>query len=142
MDKLSVLREAHRLGGPERSSRMNQVAVFARQNQCQVASTGGRGGTIQVRYGSLRFPVLDMTAEGLVTLYIRPTTHDDVVEELTTYLRNSAEEMEDLNVNIGARRASGRLVDSLEDVPAEALTAWVSLSVAAIREYIYDNPKI
>lgn len=142
MDKLSVLREAHRLGGPERSSRMNNVAVFARQNQCLVASTGGRGGTIQVRYGSLRFPVLDMTAEGLVTLYIRPTTHDEIVDDLTAVLRETAEGIDDLEVHIGTRRASGRVTDSLEDVSEEALKEWVTRSVAAIREHIYDNPTV
>lgn len=142
MDKLSVLREAHRLGGPERSGRMNKVAVFARQQQCLVASTGGRGGTMQVRYGSLKFPVLDMTAEGVVTIYVRPTRHDDIVDDLSRVLRETAEELQDLNVNIGARRASGRLGDSLEDVPEEALTEWVTRSVAAIREHIYDNPDI
>jgi len=142
MDKLSVLREAHRLGGQARSDRMNKVAVFARQNQCVVASTGGRGGTMQVRYGSLNLPVLDMTVEGVVTIFIRPSTNAEVATELTRVLTEALAEVEDLRVTIAPRRASGKLTDLLEDVPEDALTEWVTRSVNAIRENIYENPNI
>lgn len=142
MDKLSVLREANRLGGEERSDRMNKVAVFARQNQCVVASTGGRGGTMQVRYGSLNLQVLDMTVEGVVTIYIRPSTNPEIATELTRVLTESIADVEGLNVTIAPRRASGKLADLLEDVPEDALTGWVMKSVAAIRENIYENPNI
>lgn len=142
MDKLSVLREANRLGGQERSDRMNKVAVFARQNDCTVTSTAGRGGTMQVRYGSLNLPVLDMTVDGVVTVYVRPSTNAEVAQELTRVLTDALAEVEDLRVTIAPRRASGKLTDLLEDVPEAALTSWVTRSVSAIRENIYDNPNV
>ncbi len=142
MDKLSVIREAHRLGGPERSSRMNHVAVFARQNQCAIKSTSGRGGTLQIRYGSLNFPVLDMTVEGQVTIYVRPTKNEDVRADLTKTLATTAQELDGLNIEIDESRASGKLGDTIEEIPEGTLTEWVSRSVAAIREHIYDNPEV
>lgn len=142
MDKLAVLREAHRLGGPLRSDRMNKVAVFARQNQCVVSSTGGRGGTMQVRYGSLNLPVMDMTVEGVVTVYVRPSSNAELATELTRVLTNALAQDEQLRVSIAPKRASGKLADLLEDVPEDALTGWVARSIEAIRENIYENPDV
>lgn len=97
---------------------------------------------MQVRYGSLNLPVLDMTVDGVVTVYVRPSTNAEVAQELTRVLTDALAEVEDLRVTIAPRRASGKLTDLLEDVPEAALTSWVTRSVSAIRENIYDNPNV
>ena len=139
MDKLEVLREARRLGGQPRSQRMNDVAVFARKNECVVNASGGRGGTMQIRYGALNLPVLDMTVDGIVTVYVRPSSNAEHADALTRSLTDVLKAEDKLRVTVAAKRASAKIQDPLEEIDKEAIESYIVRAVDLIRENIYQS---
>lgn len=138
MDKLAVLREAHRLGGPQRSRRMSDLAVFARKNECVVNASAGRGGTMQIRYGALNLPVLDMSAEGVVTVYVRPSTNPDHMEALTRSLTEAIRASAGLKVAVAAKRASAKSTEPLENIEQVVIEEFIVQAVGIIRENVYQ----
>lgn len=118
---------------------MNDVAVFARKNECVVNSSAGRGGTMQIRYGALNLPVLDMTADGVVTVYVRPSTNPEHAEELTRSLTEAIHASEKLGVSVAAKRASAKCPEPLEEVDQDAIQDFILQAVGLIRENVYQQ---
>lgn len=139
MDKLDVLRNARKLGGETRRDRMNEVAVFARRHDCDISATAGNSGTFQIRYGSLNLPLLDMSADGTVTIYMRPRYNGVGRKELSDRMRQLIEEDDQLKVDISSRKYSSKLDDKLEEIPEGRLVAFLEATVTAIQESIYTN---
>ena len=117
---------------------MNDISVFARKNDCVVNASGGRGGTMQIRYGALNLPVIDMTVDGVVTVYVRPSNNADHAETLTRSLTEALASEEKLRVTVGRQRASAKIEDMLEEIDEEALQTFITQAVGIIRENVYQ----
>jgi hypothetical protein len=142
MDKMEILNKARHLGGEQgekRRQRLIEVAVAARKEGCNVNTSKGNSGTLQIRYGGLNLPVIDVSADGSVTVYFRARFKGDNKQELADELQALVEENDDLPLSIGNRKFSGKLKEKIEDIQEGTLIEFLTGSVKAIQDKVYDD---
>ena len=66
MDFLDVLAKAEELGGEARREALLQTIIKARNLGCESTPGGGKIGGINIRYGSLKYAVMDVNTKGEV----------------------------------------------------------------------------
>lgn len=139
MDKIDILNRSQELGSAERKERLKQVAVAARKAGCDINTSKGNSGTLQVRYGGLNLPVLDVSADGSVTVYFRARFKGEARGDLADRLRSLVEGNDDIKIEIGNRKYSGKLDNKIEEIPEGTLAEFVASSVEAIQDNVYDE---
>lgn len=142
MDKMEILNKSVHLGGDrgeQRKARLIEVAVAARKSGCNVNTSKGNSGTLQIRYGGLNLPVIDVSADGSVTVYFRARFNGDGKQELAERLQALVEENDDLPLEIGNRKYSGKLNEKIEDIQEGTLIEFLTGSVKAIQDNVYED---
>ena len=81
LDTLDILNKAEELGGASRKQAMLQTFRAARELGCDVTPGGGKVGGFNVRYGSLKYAILDMNTRGEVFLHIKPHPSKELEKE-------------------------------------------------------------
>ncbi|MFW5967627.1 MAG: hypothetical protein ACOCV2_08925 [Persicimonas sp.] len=141
MDTLDVLEKAERKGGPERRERMTQVIMAARDLGCSYNVGGGKAGGFNIRYGSLRYAVMDLNTRGEVFLHIKHHPSKDITDDQRDEANEFVESIDGFTIKNGPINNYGQIEEEIEDVPIEALEKFLERTVETIRE-IYYRPHI
>lgn len=137
MDKLDVIKKARKLGGDDRRDDLVALMIKARELGCDAKVGGGRAGGINFRYGSIGYAIMDVNTKGQVKLYASPHPGADPPESLHNALNDCIERTAALNPKTFPINSYGRLEDKLEDVPNNALYAFIAEAVEQIYETYY-----
>ena len=137
MDTLEVLQLAEERGGPERREAMRQLLVTARKLGCRYNVGGGKAGGFNIRYGSLRYAVMDVNTRGEVFLHIKPHPSKGISDEERDEANEFVEGLEGFSIKNGPINHYGQIEEPLEEVPHEALAQFLEWIVKEIRETYY-----
>ena len=137
MDTLDVLEKAERKGGPDRRERMTQTIMAARDLGCDFNVGGGKAGGFNVRYGSLRYAVMDLNTRGEVFLHIKHHPSKDITDEQREEANKFVENLDGFTIKNGPINNYGQIEEPIEDVPIEALRTFLERTVHVIREVYY-----
>ncbi len=141
MDTLDVLEKAERKGGPDRRRMMTEVIMAARDLGCDFNVGGGKAGGFNVRYGSLRYAVMDLNTRGEVFLHIKHHPSKDITDEQREEANKFVEGLEGFTIKNGPINNYGQIEEPIEEVPIDALRSFLERTVQVIRE-IYYRPHI
>lgn len=137
MDTLDILEKAERKGGPERRQMMTEVIMAARDLGCDFNVGGGKAGGFNVRYGSLRYAVMDLNTRGEVFLHIKHHPSKDISDEQRENANKFVEGLEGLTIKNGPINNYGQIEEPLEEQPIESLRTFLEHTVETIRETYY-----
>ena len=138
MDTLDVLEKAERKGGTERREAMTYVLRTARDLGCDFNVGGGKAGGFNVRYGSLRYAVMDLNTRGEVFLHIKPHPSKDITDEQRDAANEFVAGLKGFEVKNGPINNYGQIEEPIEEVPYEALEQFLRYTVKNIREIYYQ----
>jgi hypothetical protein len=141
LDTLDVLEKAERKGGPDRRQRMTETIMAARDLGCDFNVGGGKAGGFNVRYGSLRYAVMDLNTRGEVFLHIKHHPSKDITDEQREEANKFVESLEGFTIKNGPINNYGQIEEAIEEVPIDALRTFLERTVETIRE-IYYRPHI
>lgn len=138
MDTLDVLKLAEERGGPERRDAMRQLLVAARNLGCRYNVGGGKAGGFNVRYGSLRYAVMDVNTRGEVFLHIKPHPSKGITDDERDEANEFVEGLEGFTIKNGPINHYGQIEEPLEEVPHQALADFLEWAVENIRVNYYQ----
>jgi hypothetical protein len=141
LDTLDVLEKAERKGGPDRRERMTQTISAARDLGCDFNVGGGKAGGFNIRYGSLRYAVMDLNTRGELFLHIKHHPSKDITDEQRDEANEFCENLAGFTIKNGPINNYGQIEECIEDVPIEALRTFLERTVNVIRE-VYYRPHI
>lgn len=137
MDTLEVLQLAEERGGPERRDAMRQLLVTARDLGCRYNVGGGKAGGFNLRYGSLRYAVMDANTRGEVFLHIKPHPSKGITDEQRDDANEFVSNLEGFTIKNGPINHYGQIEEPIEEVPHEALAKFLEWAVDNIRKNYY-----
>lgn len=139
LDKLDILRETERLGGPERRQALTRILVETRNLGCKHSVSDARVGGINIRFGTLGFAVADFQCDGTVKVYAKPHSSLETPEEMHEALNEFVKEAEGMETKSHPIGTYGHLDDPLEEVPLDSILGFIRTSVSAIRAQWYSQ---
>jgi hypothetical protein len=137
VDTLDVLKLAEERGGEMRREKMRQLLCIARDLGCRYNVGGGKAGGFNVRYGALRYSVLDVNTRGEVMLHIKPHPSKGISDEQRDDANEFVAELPGFEIKNGPINHYGQIEEMLEDVPMDSLERFLEWSVETIRERHY-----
>jgi hypothetical protein len=138
LDTLDVLKLAEERGGPERREAMRQLLVTARDLGCRYNVGGGKAGGFNIRYGSLRYAVMDVNTRGEVFLHIKPHPSRGITDQERDDANEFVAELGGFEIKNGPINHYGQIEEPLEEVPAEGLAKFLEWTVNMIRKKYYE----
>ena len=137
MDKLTVIRKAQELGGSERRTALELLIRCAHKLGCSSEVGGGRVGGINLRYGSIRYAVMDVNVKGDVKLYVQPHPNKTPPETVSDTLNEYIKEHPTLSVKSFPLTCYGHAELPIEEIEQEHLEGYVTEVVRCIRDTYY-----
>lgn len=116
---------------------MTEVIMAARDLGCDFNVGGGKAGGFNVRYGSLRYAVMDLNTRGEVFLHIKHHPSKDITDEQREEANKFVEGLEGFTIKNGPINNYGQIEEPLEELPLESLRAFLEHTVQFIRETYY-----
>ena len=138
MDKLQVIQEAEKNGGKARREAIEKLMVYARNRGCNIEAGGGRIGGINFRYGGIGYAIMDISTNGDVKLYAQPHPNKDAPDSLKDRINDFIASREDLKVKSHPIKCHGLLDQKVEEVPMNALIAFLDTSLQAVKDTYYS----
>ena len=138
MDTLDVLDKAEHKGGESRREAMTQVIMTARDLGCDFNVGGGKAGGFNVRYGSIRYAVMDLNTRGEVFLHIKHHPSKDITDEEREEANEFVKELDGFEVKNGPINNYGQIEEAIEEVPIDAIEQFLERTVNKIRENYYE----
>lgn len=137
VDALDVLKRAEELGGVERKQAMMQIINFARQRGCDYATGGGKIGGFNIRYGSLKYAVMDVNSEGTLFLHIKPHPGKAIPEEYRLKANEFIQSLDGISIKNGPIHHYGQVESAVEKVPSESIAQFLDFIIQSIHELYY-----
>lgn len=137
MDFLEILAKAEELGGLERRKAMMETIIKSRDLGCDATPGGGKIGGVNIRYGSLKYAVMDVNTRGEVFLHIKAHPNKDIDPAKQDLANQFLDSLEGLEIKNAPVNHYGQADSPIEEIPAEALEQFLEYAVGNIRETFY-----
>jgi hypothetical protein len=137
LDALDVLKKAEELGGLERRDAMLEVLKTARGLGCDYNPGGGKVGGFNIRYGSLKYAVMDVNTEGTLFLHIKPHPGKPITDEARDEANNYIAGLDGIVIKNGPIHHYGQVEQAVEDVPGDSITQFLKFVVNKIQTEYY-----
>ena len=138
MDFLEILSKAEELGGPERKQALMNTIIKSRALGCDTSPGGGKIGGVNIRYGSLKYAVMDVNTKGDVFLHIKAHPNKPISEEDQTAANKFLDELEGLTIKNAPVNHYGQADCPIEEIPEDAIIKFLEFAVNHIRSTYYD----
>jgi len=138
LDTLDILNKAEELGGPTRKEAMMKTFIAARQLGCKITPGGGKVGGFNVRYGSLKYAILDMNTRGEVFFHIKHHPNKDLPAEKKQTANDFVAALEGMTIKNAPINHYGQAEEPIEEIPLESLENFLEYAVNTIRVEYYD----
>ena len=138
MDLLEVMSKAEELGGPERKDALRQTIIRARDLGCDTSPGGGKIGGVNIRYGSLKYAVMDINTRGEVFVHIKHHPNKDIDPEDQIAANEFLEQLKGLEIKNAPVNHYGQCENPIEEISADALEQFLEFAVGRIRKQFYD----
>lgn len=138
MDTLEILSKAQELGGDSRREAMLKVFITARDLGCNITPGGGKVGGFNIRYGSLKYAIMDMNTRGEVFLHIKHHPNKDLDPEKKLKSNTFVSALEGVTIKNAPINHYGQAEEPIEDIPEDSMTSFLEYVVNVIRTEYYD----
>lgn len=138
MDTLEILQKARQLGGDARREAMMKTFIAARELGCDITPGGGKVGGFNVRYGTLKYAIMDMNTRGEVFLHIKPHPNKDLDADKKQRANDFVNGLEGLTIKNAPINHYGQTQEPIEEIPEETLTDFLEYAVNIIRVEYYQ----
>lgn len=138
MDLLEVMAKATELGGSERKQAIKQTIIKARELGCETSPGGGKTGGVNVRYGSLKYAVMDINTRGEVFVHIKHHPSKDIDPADQVRANEFLMGLKGLEIKNAPVNHYGQCVEPIEDIDADVLATFLGWAVQRIRSQFYD----
>ena len=137
MDFLEILAKADELGGAERKQAMMDTIIKSRQLGCDATPGGGKIGGVNIRYGSLKYAVMDVNTKGEVFLHIKAHPNKEIDPQHQLDANEFLNSLNGLDIKNAPVNHYGQADAPIEEIPAETITQFLEYAVDYIRETFY-----
>lgn len=138
MDALDVLKKAEDIGGEVRKKALLEVLRAVRRYGCEYSPGGGKVGGFNVRYGSLKYAVMDVNTEGTLFLHIKPHPGKPITEEYRDQANEYIASLDGIVIKNGPIHHYGQVEAALEDIPLESIESFLEYAVDKIQTFYYQ----
>jgi hypothetical protein len=139
LDALEVLRKAEELGGSDRKRALLDVLRTARKHGCDYSPGGGKLGGFNIRYGSLKFAIMDVNTEGTLFLHIKPHPGKPISEEYRDEANEYIASLDGITIKNGPIHHYGQVEAEVEKIPAESIERFIVYAVERIQSEYYQQ---
>ena len=137
MDTLEILEKAEQLGGVPRKDAMMRTFIKARQLGCDITPGGGKVGGFNVRYGSLKYAVLDMNTRGEVFLHIKHHPNKEMTDSQRETANMFVNALQGLTIKNAPINHYGQAEEPIEEIPQGTIENFLEFAVETIRREFY-----
>jgi hypothetical protein len=137
LDALDVLKKAEELGGAERKKAMLDVLRMTRKYGCEYSTGGGKVGGFNIRYGSLKYAVMDINTEGTLFLHIKPHPGKPISEDFRTEANEYISSLEGITIKNGPIHHYGQVEATVEEIPQESIEKFLAFAIDNIQARYY-----
>jgi hypothetical protein len=109
----------------------------ARDLGCDYNVGGGKAGGFNIRYGNLRYAVMDINTRGEAFLHIKPHPSRDITDEARQEANDFVCQIEGMTIKNQPINNYGQIEEPIEDVPDEAFDEFLGYVIDQIRELYY-----
>lgn len=138
MDLLEVMSKAEELGGPERKDALMQTIIRARDLGCDTTPGGGKIGGVNIRYGSLKYAVMDINTRGEVFVHIKHHPNKPIDPEDQMAANEFLTQLKGLEIKNAPVNHYGQCESPIEEIGPETLEKFLEFAVGRIRTKFYD----
>lgn len=138
MDTLEILSKAQELGGDARREAMMAAFITARDLGCKITPGGGKVGGFNVRYGSLKYAIMDMNTRGEVFFHIKHHPNKDLPADKKAKANKFVSELDGITIKNAPINHYGQAEEPIEDIPEDSMTSFLEYAVDVIRTEYYD----
>ena len=138
LDALDVLVKAREEGGEERKSAIEYVIRASRDLGCQPLVSDSKEGGFKIRYGSIRYAVMDVNTKGRVYFHVKAHPNKELPEEYQRKANDFIDSLEGLNIKNGPINCYGQVEQPIEEIPRESLERFLEFSVQIIKDVYYN----
>ena len=138
MDFLEILQKANDLGGEDRKDAMMHCIILARQLGCDATPGGGKIGGFNVRYGSLKYAVMDVNTKGEVFVHIKHHPNKEIPDDDREFANEFLNSVDGLEIKNAPVNHYGQCEKPIEEIPGEAIESFLEFAVGRIREKYYE----
>lgn len=137
LDFLEILQKAADQGGPERKDAMMQTIIKARQLGCDATPGGGKIGGVNIRYGSLKYAVMDINTRGEVFVHIKHHPNKDIDPVDQEAANQWLTDLKGLEIKNAPVNHYGQCEAPIEEIDREAIDKFLEFAVGRIRKQYY-----
>ena len=137
LDTLEILEKAEELGGRARRDAMMHTFIKARDLGCDITPGGGKVGGFNVRYGSLKYAVLDMNTRGEVFLHIKHHPNKEMSDDDRNTANHFVENLGGITIKNAPINHYGQAEEPIEEIPMGSLEIFLEYAVDTIRSTFY-----
>lgn len=138
LDFLEILSKAEELGGRERRDAMMNTIIKARDLGCDTTPGGGKIGGVNIRYGSLKYAVMDINTRGEVFVHIKHHPNKDISDDDRTEANEFLTQLKGLEIKNAPVNHYGQCESPIEEIAVEALDTFLEYAVGRIRKQFYE----
>lgn len=138
MDFLEILSKAEELGGQERREAMMQTIIRARDLGCDTTPGGGKIGGVNIRYGSLKYAVMDINTRGEVFVHIKHHPNKDIDPDDQVAANEFLTQLKGLEIKNAPVNHYGQCEQPIEEIDAGAIEQFLEFAVTRIRKQFYE----
>lgn len=117
---------------------MMHAIILCRQLGCDATPGGGKIGGFNVRYGSLKYAVMDVNTKGEVFVHIKHHPNKDITDEDREGANEFVESVKGLEIKNAPINHYGQCLKPIEEIPGEAIETFLEFAVGRIREKYYE----
>jgi hypothetical protein len=137
LDALDVLLKAREDGGTERKSAMEHIIRQARNLGCAALISDSKEGGFKIRYGSIRYAILDVNTKGRVYLHIKAHPNKDLPDGQQDASNEFIAALEGVKIKNGPINCYGQVEEPIENIPRESVDQFLNFAVDTIQGIYY-----
>jgi len=126
--------------GNARKKALEQVIVRSRKLGCSILISDSKEGGFKIRYGSIRYAILDVNTKGRVYFHVKAHPNKDLPEELHKRANDFIKFLEpDVTIKNGEINCYGQAEQRIEDIPKIKLEGFIKYAVNTIQDHYYNR---
>jgi hypothetical protein len=129
--------KAERDGGSERRGAIESVIRFARKLGCAPLVSDSKEGGFKLRYGSIRYAVLDVNTQGRVYFHVKAHPNKDLPDNLQDRANDFIAALEGVDIKNGPINCYGQVEAPIESIPMSSLEEFLNYSIKTIKDTYY-----
>lgn len=139
LDALEVLLKAREEGGEERKDAMEYMIRQSRTLGCASLISDSKEGGFKIRYGSIRYAIMDVNTKGRVYLHIKAHPNKELPEPKHDQANEFIAGLEGVVIKNGPINCYGQVEEPIENIPRESIDQFLNFAVDTIQTVYYNK---